>query len=408
MASPTRRVFFLLRDGLPTYRPDVAILFGQELPKKGIQADLLGQQGREGLASAECDWPAGRMKIEGRDSGSLLGELFRPMWDLASFRHLRGFHDLIQVRDKIRAALIALAFARVTGKPFTFWMSFPMALGFQVRADQVAASAGAFRAVPHRLRARWASRVFFAWVAPFADHIFVQSQAMLEMMAARGIPRSRMSAVPMGVQATALAAVRPFETQPAVLQGRRVVAYLGTLGSARDPNFMLDALRHLRQQEPKALLLLVGDAPSADERLGLRDAIAASGLAEHVHLTGWLPQPEALRWLACAEVGWSPVPRGPLFDVSSPTKAVEYLGLGLPCVGNDIPDQELVLRESGGGLCVPMQPEAFAEATMRLLADPAAARAMGQRGQDWVAKHRDYAVLAAGVAAVYQRLLSRP
>ena len=123
-----------------------------------------------------------------------------------------------------------------------------------------------------------------------------------------------------------------------------------------------------------------------------------------MHLTGWLPQPEALRLLACAELAWSPVPRGPLFDVSSPTKAVEYLGLGLPCVGNDIPDQQLVLERSGGGLCVSMTPQAFAEASLALLSDADLARQMGESGRRWVREHRDYAVLARQVAAVYRRL----
>jgi len=399
------RLLFLLRDYLPPTRPDVAVLFGQELPRLGVQSDLLGQAAAPKRAA---DWSAGEVWCVGHERPGVLGDLLRPLADLAMLWRLQREHSIVQVRDKIRTAVLVRLWAHWRRKPWTYWMSFPIAEGLAVRGEQLAEGRAWPIAALLRLRARAAHYLFYRWVAPAADHVFVQSQAMLEMMAARGIPRSRMSAVPMGVQATALAAVRPFETQPAVLQGRRVVAYLGTLGSARAPRFMLEALRNLRQQEPSALLLLVGDAPSADERLGLRDAIAASGLAAHVHLTGWLPQPEALRWLACAEVGWSPVPRGPLFDVSSPTKAVEYLGLGLPCVGNDIPDQELVLRESGGGWCVPMQPEAFAEATMRLLADPAAARAMGQRGQDWVAKHRDYAVLAAGVAAVYQRLLSRP
>ena len=62
--------------------------------------------------------------------------------------------------------------------------------------------------------------------------------------------------------------------------------------------------------------------------------------ANHVLLTGWLPQPAALGYAVRAEVGLSPIPRGTLFDVSSPTKLVEYLALGIPGVANDIPDQQ--------------------------------------------------------------------
>ena len=102
-----------------------------------------------------------------------------------------------------------------------------------------------------------------------------------------------------------------------------------------------------------------------------------------------------------AEVGLSPIPRGPLFDVSSPTKLVEYLALGIPSVANDIPDQAQVIDESGAGLCVPMQAPDFAEATLRLLGDPALAARLGQRGPDWVRANRSYDILARRVAQAY-------
>lgn len=389
-----------MRDTLPPFRPDVAVLFGRELPSCGVQSDLLGQ----GDGGAMAPWAAGRAWVHGRPRPGLVGEMLRPLRDLAMLRRLGPEHALVQVRDKIRTGWLASVICRLRGKPFVYWMSFPMAEGFAVRAEQLRGSAPPLWLLLHRLKARVALWLFYRHVTPHARHIFVQSEAMLEHMVARGVPRQRMSAVPMGVDAAQLAAVRPLDERPARWAGRRIVAYLGALARARDPEFLLHSLRRLREQEPAALLLLIGDAPSEDERRWVRARIAASGLAEHVHLTGWLPQAEALRWLACAELAWSPVPRGPLYDVSSPTKVVEYLALGLPCVANDIPDQQLVLAQSGGGFCVAMEVEAFAHASMRLLSDPAAARKMGSAGQAWVGRHRDYSVLAREVAAVYQRL----
>ena len=350
-------------------------------------------------------WPAGEVWAHGRARPGLLGDLLRPMHDLALIWRLNAEHDLVQVRDKIRSALLVRAWAWLRGKPWVYGMSFPIAEGHAQRARELGRSGPGNWVL--QARATFARRLFYLHLAPKAHHLFVQSEAMLDHMATQGVPRERMSAVPMGVDADVLARVMPLAERPAAWAGRRVIGYLGALGRARDPEFLLRSLQAVREQEPSALLLLAGDAPSEDERLWLRERIRVSGLAEHVHLTGWLPQAEALRHLACAEVAWSPVPRGPLFDVSSPTKAVEYLALGIPCVGNDIPDQQLVLERSGGGLCVPMEPTAFAEATLRLLRDGEAARAMGARGQAWVREHRDYAVLASEVAAVYRRLLAR-
>jgi glycosyltransferase involved in cell wall biosynthesis len=112
-----------------------------------------------------------------------------------------------------------------------------------------------------------------------------------------------------------------------------------------------------------------------------------------------------LALLRHADVGLSPIPRGTLFDVSSPTKAAEYLALGLPCVGNDIPDQQLVLEQSGAGLCVPMEAQPFAAACLSVLQQPDLAAKLRANGPPWVAAHRSYQVLAHSVAAVYHRLV---
>jgi glycosyltransferase involved in cell wall biosynthesis len=156
---------------------------------------------------------------------------------------------------------------------------------------------------------------------------------------------------------------------------------------------------------PDTLLVIAGDAPSADEMAWMRREIERRGLAAHVLLTGWLAQRSALGYAVRAEVGLSPIPRGTLFDVSSPTKLVEYLALGIPSVANDIPDQRLVTEESGAGLCVPMEAGPFADAVLQLLRDPALAARCAERGPAWVRSHRTYAILGRNVADAYTRLL---
>ena len=110
------------------------------------------------------------------------------------------------------------------------------------------------------------------------------------------------------------------------------------------------------------------------------------------------PMREAWRAIGAAALGVSPIPPGPLHDVSSPTKAVEYLALGLPVVGNAIPDQRHVIERSGGGLVCAFTAEAFAEAICALLRDPDGARARGSLGRRWVLQERAYTTLAAQLA----------
>jgi glycosyltransferase involved in cell wall biosynthesis len=161
----------------------------------------------------------------------------------------------------------------------------------------------------------------------------------------------------------------------------------------------------LRRDCPEVLLVIAGDAPSNDEMEWMRREIAARGLEQHVLLTGWLPQRTALGYAVRAEVGLAPMPRGVLGDTMSPTKVVEYMALGIPTVATDIPDQQLVLAQSGAGLCVPMEARAFATAVLALLNDPEQARQFAMRGPAYVKAHRTYDILGRNVARTYKKIL---
>jgi len=107
-----------------------------------------------------------------------------------------------------------------------------------------------------------------------------------------------------------------------------------------------------------------------------------------------------------ATVCVSPFYPTPILNSTSPTKLIEYMAMGLPVVANDHPEQQLVLQESGAGICVPYVEEAFAQAIIRLIRDPDAAASMGRAGRAYVATHRDYQRIAAAVAAEYERIVS--
>ena len=403
MRSRPLSIAFIVRDPLPPRRADVLTLFGAEMPRHGVHTELVGQGGAG--APAPGPWSAGGMHVVG-SLGSRFAAVCSPFWDLLGL--LRAWRRVrpgcIQVRDKVASALLAWLAARCLRVPFVYWMSFPIVEGFEVRRDALARrgrGAGWLTWLAHALRARASRLLVYRLVLPRADHVFVQSEAMRGWLAGQGILPDRMTAVPMGVDVDLFerAAIAP-SLDPR-LDGRRVVVYLGSVAQSRQSDFLLDVAALLRARLPEVLLVIAGDAPSPDEMAWMRREIAGRELGDHVLLTGWLPQRAALGYAVRAEVGLSPIPRGPLFDVSSPTKLVEYLALGIPSVANDIPDQAQVIEQSGAGLCVPMQAPAFAEATLGLLADRALAASLGERGPEWVRAHRSYGILARKVAQAY-------
>lgn len=403
MRSKQLSIAYIVRDPLPPLRADVLTLFGAEMPRYGIGTELVGQTGTH----TGDPWRAGGMYPVG-SLRSKLASVLSPLWDtlglVRAWRRARP--DCVQVRDKIASGLVGRAAAALLGVPFIYWMSFPIVEGFEVRRDEIGQRGRGLRWLAHALRA-WASRlVIYRLVLPGARHIFVQSDAMADWLAAKGFARSRMTAVPMGVDAALFDRSTVEPVDDARLDGRRVVVYLGRVAQSRKSGFLLDVAERLRDALPQTLLVIAGDAPSDDEMAWMRREIERRGLGAHVLLTGWLPQKTALGYAVRAEVGLSPIPRGTLFDVSSPTKLVEYMALGIPSVANDIPDQQLVIDESGAGLCAPMQAQPFADAVLCLLGDPALAAQFAQRGPAYVRAHRTYDILARNVAKTYTKLLA--
>jgi glycosyltransferase involved in cell wall biosynthesis len=406
-------IAFIVRDPLPPVRADVLTLFGAEMPRYGVHTELVGQGGTD----APAPWPAGGMHVVGK-LHSRFASVCSPLWDLIGlWRALGGRRlltgggrpDCLQVRDKIASGVLGRVMAALLRVPFVYWMSFPIVEGFEVRRDDIGRQqrgpGGRLRWAAHALRARASRLALYRLVLPGARHIFVQSDAMADWLASKGVGRERMTAVPMGVDAALFDRATVAPVIDARLDGRRVVLYLGRIARSRRSDFLLDVAAELRSVCPEALLVIAGDAPSNDEMAWMRREIVARGLQQHVLLTGWLPQRTALGYAVRAEVGLSPIPRGALFDVSSPTKLVEYLALGIPSVANDIPDQQLVIAQSGAGLCVPMEARAFAAATLQLLNDPEQARQFARRGPAWVKTHRTYDILGRNVALTYKKIL---
>jgi glycosyltransferase involved in cell wall biosynthesis len=317
----------------------------------------------------------------------------------------RQSYAAIQVRDRVLGALIGLLAARWRGLPYFYWMSFPFAEAWQDMGRAPVASVHArLRRLAWGLRGRLAAWLLYRIVLPRADHVFVQSAAMREMLVRRRIPAARMTPVPMGVAIPSCPECIAPADDPR-LAGRHVLVYLGALERIRHPEIMVEAMQAVVQQVPDALLVLVGDSQTPGERSWLEAEIQRLGMAEHVFITGWLPADQAWRYLRAASIGLSPFPRTPVLEVASPTKICEYLAYGLPVIANDQPEQAYLLGATGGGLCVALSAEGFAQGILELLADPDRARTMSVAGRAAIAQLRSYDVIGAQLAARYRQLL---
>lgn len=402
-AAPGRnvRILQLVPEPLPSFRADVATLFGKYLPRHDITCDIVGKAGQgdmDGHGFASSRRPA-RHARRWRNELSFAWLCLRSAWTVP-----KGECHVIQVRDMVSIGLAALCIARLRGLRFAYWVSFLISEG---RIERARAELARRRSLHYTLVLmkglveRW---LLYKVVLANADHVFVQSDAMLERMAGRGIPRERMTAVPMGVDTERLGTTAVTGRRLPGWEGIPVLAYLGTLDSSRHMDKVLDTFALLRPRYPDIRLLLIGDSPTRSDIDALRAHARKLRLEDALHITGWLPSAEALALLAGADAAISYIPRGDLFDISSPTKLLEYLALAVPCVGNDTPDQVYVLYRSGAGWLTGSTPKSMADGVAAILDDPQAARRKARLGPAFIEQHRSYRVLAERLAARYRTL----
>lgn len=398
-------LLYLTAEQWPTFRPDVIALFGKYLPRHGVTCDLVTELDRASADLAVPAWSAGRAilcRVPKNRAGQYLAKVWHNLRTLVTMD--AGQYDAIQVRDMTVTALVGLLTARIKGVRFFYWLSYPQSEG-QIDRAKGRGLKGGMRFWFPLIQGTFGKWLLYRVVLPRADHIFVQSRQMQADLAGQGISMSKMTPVPMGVD-TEIA--RPDEIKPvqdARLAGKRVVAYLGTLDRVRQIEILFQMLAIVRQRTPDILLLLVGDTEDANHRAWLKQEADRLGVSDCVLWTGWLPATEAWGYVRTAELGLSPIPRGYLLDMGSPTKAVEYMALGLSVVVNDNPDQAQVIAESAGGLCVPFEADAFASGVSDLLADSDAMMRMGACGREYVARVRSYDRISEFVACAYRSVV---
>ena len=396
-------ILYLTAEQWPTFRADLSTLFGKYLPRFGVTCDLVTEQD---INNNSKEWPAGKALLckvpKNRAAHYVMKFLhLSKVLILADYKQ----YQAVQVRDMTMIALVALVMCKLKRKPFYYWLSYPQSEGQVQRAKARGMKAGVKYWFP-LLQGLIGKQLLYKIILTNADHVFVQSQHMLEVVARYGIKPEKMTTVPMGVDLEAVQKEIVASNHP-FLDGKRVLVYLGTLDRVRRIEILFDMLSIIRKQVPNIALVLVGDTEDAEHRAWLKQQAEITGIAQHILWTGWLPMSEAWRYVAAAEIGLSPIPRGYLLDMGSPTKAVEYMALGLPVVMNDNPDQVLVAQESGAAKCIPLEAAQFANAVLTVLNDTSLKITMQNKGMDYVNKARGYHQIANSVSAKYHQLISK-
>jgi glycosyltransferase involved in cell wall biosynthesis len=125
-----------------------------------------------------------------------------------------------------------------------------------------------------------------------------------------------------------------------------VFLYLGAIGVANGLDFLLEAVESLPRRVP-ARVVVAGDGSA---RRAFAEAVSSRGL-EKITLLPPVSQDGAVNLLNAADVGIHLLRPDPVFASALPTKALEYLGAGLPFV-TTVPGLPSEVAVGSGGAAV--------------------------------------------------------
>lgn len=211
-----------------------------------------------------------------------------------------------------------------------------------------------------------------------SDLILVQSRAFVDEVAAYGGSREKIRYYPnLYVHPDESTANPEIESLAAQVGSAFSVVFAGNIGSAQDPETIIETARLLADEDIQ--IVVVGSGSRAQ---WLADQRAALGLSNLV-LAGRFPAADMPHLFAAASVLLVTLAPQPIFARTVPSKVQAYLAAGRPIVAALDGEAATIIAEAKAGLCVPSgRPAALAEAIRTLYAMAQEDRdAMGKNGR---------------------------
>jgi glycosyltransferase involved in cell wall biosynthesis len=227
-----------------------------------------------------------------------------------------------------------------------------------------------------RLILRGPAHALEKWICAHSHRTLVVSTPLKEYLISIGVPASRIVVVPNGVNfsriATAVAPDPELRKRLGILQGARVIGFVGIMRPWHGIDFLMEAFVALESRFSEPMhLLLVGDSPILAELEALASRL---GIADRVTITGRVRHDDIPRYIALFDAAVSP--KATFY--ASPMKIVEYMAMGKAVVAPDTANiRDLITEGRDGCLFEPDSSESLAQALEGLFRDPGRIEAIG-------------------------------
>ena len=304
--------------------------------------------------------------------------------------------EILHAHSPVLTALAALRAGKKLGIPVVY----------EIRAfwEDAAVDHGTYAEGSWKYRL---TRAAETWACRRVDRITVLCGGLVDDLAARGIPRERMTVIGNGIDPGRFAPAQPDEEYRALwnLRGKRVAAFLGSFYRYEGLDLLVEAYARLRPRFPDLALLLVGGGETEGD---LRERARELGVADGVVFSGRIPQERVPGIYALADVLVYPRYSMRLTQLVTPLKPLEAMAMGKAVLASDVGGhRELIQDGRTGVLFRPGDAASLAEALGRMLEDPAMRTRLADSARAWVNAERSWAKTTSPYGEVYARALGR-
>lgn len=238
-----------------------------------------------------------------------------------------------------------------------------------------------------------------------SDHVFTITQALKDILVARGVDASKIDVLPNAVNA------EKFQAQPRDeplakklnLEDRVVIGYVGSFVEYEGLDLLLEACAILRNKLGEVFhVLLVGDG---DMMMSLRRKARFLQIESIVSFTGRVPHDDVQRYYSLIDI--APLPRKgyEVCELVSPLKPFEAMQAGKVVVCSSVAAlAEIVEHQVTGLVFEKDNAEDLAEKMESLISNDALRGTISNNARMWVTEHHSWKTVSQRVIDVYNRI----
>jgi len=242
-------------------------------------------------------------------------------------------------------------------------------------------------------------------VASQADHVFVITQALADILIDYGVDEKKITILPNSVDVEKF---NPMERDAELedyleAYDRVVLGYIGSFVEYEGLDLLLEAVASIRNEVGDQLrVILVGDGPVMKE---LREMSKFLGVDDIVKFTGRVSHDEVQRYYSVLDIMAFPRKGRRVCELVSPLKPFEAMAMEKAVIASDVSALAEIVDDGKTGLLHKKDDSrSLADCIKRLIEDDGLRASLSKAGREWVKEHRSSIAIAGRVTQVYEDL----